>query len=538
MTKFVHFRTQSSYSMLESAIKIEDLIALAKKFSMSAVCLSDRGNLFGSLEFSLSAMKDGIQPICGIILNISFSRKKLSEDFAEILLIAKDEIGYKNLLRLASYSFIKNNRAICNHITFEDLKECNDGLIVLSGYTKGIIGKLLLHDAYEEAKQEAKKLILIFGNRFYFEIMRHNLVDEKKIEPEYLTIANEFSIPLIATNQVLFSNINMHDTHDILLCISEGVVKDQQKRNRVSNQCYFKSADEMIELFTDIPEAIENTVNLVRRIYVIAEGKKLSLPNFINSNSSGEEMIQELSLQGLKKKLAIKAALENTSQIEDSIIFDEYFARLQYELKIICNMNFQGYFLIVSDFIRWSKENGIAVGPGRGSGAGSIVAWCLQITDLDPIKFGLLFERFLNPERISMPDFDIDFCQERREEVIAYVRRKYGEDRVGQIITFGKLQAKAVIKDVSRVLGLSYTIADHLTELVPFNAVNPLTLKQAVKDVVELGNASKGKVKIIFEDVEGMKKVETTIWGFTDKNVILKKTTIIPIRRIHEVKFY
>ena len=490
--KFVHFRTQSSYSMLESAIKIEDLVALTKKCGMSTVCLADRGNLFGSLEFSLEATKTRIQPICGVLLNISFSHKKLEQDFAEILIIAKDGVGYKNLLKLVSYSFIKNGRSICNHITFDDLKDCNDGLIILSAYTKGIIGKLLLNGSYDEAIQKTKKLVSIFGNRFYFEIMRHNLVDEKQIESEYLKIANELLVPLIATNQVLFGDIKMHDAHDILLCISQGVVKDEQNRARVSNQCYFKSADEMIELFADLPEAIENTVHLVNRIYVMAEVKEPSLPNFTDGSISEEDLIKQESQRGLEKKLAVKFALENISQTEESIIRAEYFARLEYELEIICKMNFQGYFLIVSDFIRWSKENGIAVGPGRGSGAGSIVAWCLQITDLDPIKFGLLFERFLNPERISMPDFDIDFCQERREEVISYVRKKYGEGRVGQIITFGKLQAKAVIKDVSRVLGLSYTIADYLTELVPFNAVNPVTLSQAINEVAELRVAAKG----------------------------------------------
>ncbi len=490
--KFVHFRAQSSYSMLESAIKIEDLVSLAKKHDMNAVCLADRGNLFGSLEFSLAATSSEIQPICGVILNISFINKKLQQDFAEILIIAKDEVGYKNLLRLVSYSFIKNDRTICNHITFNDLKECSNGLVILSAYAKGIIGKLLLSGSYEEALKESKNFIAIFGDRFYFEIMRHNLADEKQIEPEYLKIASELSIPLIATNQILFADIKMHDAHDILLCISQGVVKDEQSRFRVSNQCYFKSSDEMIQLFADLPEAIENTVNLVKRIYVMPEVKQPSLPNFTDGSISEEDLIKQESKKGLEKKLAIKFALENISKTEESVVRSEYFARLEYELGIICKMNFQGYFLIVSDFIRWSKENGIAVGPGRGSGAGSIIAWCLQITDLDPIKFGLLFERFLNPERISMPDFDIDFCQERREEVISYVRKKYGEGRVGQIITFGKLQAKAVIKDVSRVLSLSYNIADYLTELVPFNAVNPVTLSQAINDVAELRDAAKG----------------------------------------------
>ena len=486
--KFVHFRTQSSYSMLESAIKVDELAYLAKKHGMSAVCLADRGNLFASLEFALEAVKNRVQPIHGSILNISFQ----NQNFAEILLIAKDPIGYKNLLKLVSYSFIKNDRSICNHISFEDLQEYNEGLIVLSGYAKGITGKLLLAKDYNGAKSEAEKLLSIFGDRFYFEIMRHNLADEKQIESQYIQIAQELSIPLIATNQILFADIKMHDAHDILLCISEGVVKDEQKRPRVSNQCFFKSADEMIELFIDLPEAIQNSVNLVHRIYVMAEVKEPALPNFTDGSISEEDLIKQESKDGLEQRLAVKFATENTSETDKGKIREEYFARLDYELDIICKMNFSGYFLIVSDFIRWSKEHGIAVGPGRGSGAGSIIAWSLQITDLDPIKFGLLFERFLNPERVSMPDFDIDFCQERREEVISYVRSKYGDNRVCQIITFGKLQAKAVIKDVSRVLGLPYSIADHLTELVPFNAVNPVTLSQAINEVPELRDAAKG----------------------------------------------
>ena len=495
LDKFIHFRTQSSYSMLESAIKVEDLVALVKKHRMSAVCLADRGNLFASLEFALEAADSEVQPIHGAILNITFDNSSSSKgkDFADILLIAKDEIGYKNLLTLVSYGFMKNDRAVCNHITFEDLTLHNEGIVVLSAYSNGIVGKLLLAKNYEGAKLESKKFLEIFGDRFYFEIMRHGLESEKQIESDYLKLASELSIPLIATNSVLFSDITMHDTHDILLCISESVVKEEEKRKRVSNQCYFKSAEEMVELFSDLPEAITNSVNLAKRIYVMAEEKDPALPNFTDGSVSEEDLIREESKKGLEQRLALKFSVENTSESEQSVVYNEYIERLEYELSVICKMNFQGYFLIVSDFIRWSKANGIAVGPGRGSGAGSIVAWCLQITDLDPIKFGLLFERFLNPERISMPDFDIDFCQERREEVISYVRKKYGDNRVGQIITFGKLQAKAVIKDVARVLGLAYSVADYITELVPFNAVNPVTLSQAINEVAELKDAARGK---------------------------------------------
>jgi DNA polymerase-3 subunit alpha len=490
--KFVHFRTQSSYSMLESTIKVDQLVDLTKNQGMNAVCLSDRGNLFASLEFAQTAIKSRIQPIHGSILNILFTNKG-KEDFAEILLIAKDKVGYQNLLKLMSLTFTTNNRKICNHITFGDLEQYSDGLIVLSAYTEGVIGKLLLGNATDAATNSAKKLQKLFGDRFYFEIMRHQLEQERRIEDKYLQIANHLKIPLLATNQVLFSDISMHDSHDVLLCISEGVVRDVQDRKRASNQCYFKSSEEMITLFKDLPEAIENTTHLAQRCYVMSESRPPSLPNFTDGKISKEDLIRKQANDGMEEKLSQKFARDNTPKENQDSLRKEYFDRLSYELDIICRMDFAGYFLIVSDFIKWSKKNGIAVGPGRGSGAGSIIAWVLQITDLDPIKFGLLFERFLNPERVSMPDFDIDFCQERRHEVISYVRAKYGDERVGQIITFGKLQAKAVLKDVSRVLSLPYGIADYLTELVPFNAINPVTLNQAMQDVAELKNAADGK---------------------------------------------
>ncbi|WP_316354241.1 DNA polymerase III subunit alpha [Candidatus Trichorickettsia mobilis] len=482
---FVHFRVQSSYSMLESALTIDNIVGLAKTASMPALCLADRGNLFGSLEFAISASNYGLQPIHGAILNLAIAEKQ----FAEILLIAKDDIGYHNLLKLVSYSFIKNERKICNHITLNDLVEYSDGIIALSCYTEGVIGKSLLSNDLNQAISWASQLQNIFGDRFYFEVMRHHLEKERLIEANYINIAADLGIPLLATNNVLFSNIEMHDAHDVLLCIAGGVTKDHDHRKRVSNQCYFKSKAEMIALFADLPSAIENTVCLAKRCYFMAETRSPMLPSFSTNKEIAEvDILRQEAIAGLNSRLAIKSRYENPADEISQV----YFERLEYELDIICRMNFAGYFLIVADFIKWSKEQGIAVGPGRGSGVGSIVAWSLLITDLDPIKFGLLFERFLNPERISMPDFDIDFCQERREEVINYVRTKYGDNRVGQIITFGKMQAKAVIKDVARVLGLAYRYADYLTELVPFNAVNPVTLEAAIASVAELKAAASG----------------------------------------------
>ncbi|MCZ6926042.1 MAG: DNA polymerase III subunit alpha, partial [Rickettsia endosymbiont of Ixodes persulcatus] len=486
--EFIHLRTQSSYSFLESALTIEKVVELASSNKMSAICLADRGHLFGSLEFALYAVKKGLQPIHGVILNIQYD----INIFAQILLIAKDEVGYKNLLKLSSLTFTKNDRKICDHINFEDLVKYQEGLIALCCYTDGIVGKCLLARNEEQAMLFARKLREILGDRFYFEIMRHDLPEEQFIEDSYIRIAAKLAIPLVATNKVLFSEKSMHDAHDVLLCISAGVTKEYPDRKTVSENCYFKSPREMIELFSDLPAAIENTVNLRERCYFAAHANPPMLPNFATKDIGETDLIRKEAKEGLLARLATKFKSENISLENQEELKTEYFSRLNYELDIICNMNFAGYFLIVSDFIKWSKQEGILVGPGRGSGASSVVAWSLLITDLDPIKFGLLFERFLNPERISMPDFDIDFCQERREEVINYVRSKYGNNRVGQIITFGKMQAKAVIKDVARVLSLPYKFADYLTELVPFSAVNPVTLEQAMREVPELANAAKG----------------------------------------------
>ena len=505
---FVHLRVQSSYSLLASTIKLPSLIACTKKNKMSAVALTDRANLFGSLEFALEAKKYGIQPIHGLLINLKYDGPQ-SNELGEILLLAKDQEGYKNLLYLGSAPYLKNDRKYGEYITLEDLEEHNNGLIMLSGYSDGPIGKELLKNNQNKAQEITERFISLFGDRFYFEIFRHSENAETKIESKYLLLASKLNVPLVATNKVLFENMAMQEAHDVLLCIEAGVTKDNQARKHASNQCYFKSSKEMSYLFRDIFSSIENAANIAKRCYVMAEEQEPMLPNFA-SDTSEEELLRTLSTDGLNRRLEHKFKIENIKgNIEE--IRKNYFARLEYELEVVLKMKFAGYFLIVSDFIKWSKQNGIYVGPGRGSGAGSIIAWSMLITDLDPIKFGLLFERFLNPERVSMPDFDIDFCQERREEVINYVRSKYGDNRVAQIITFGKLQAKAVIKDVARVLSLRYEIADYLTELVPFNAVNPVTLNQAVREVAELKQAYGGKGLYNFqEDNELIKQVLDT----------------------------
>ncbi len=507
---FVHLRVQSSYSLLASAIKIPSLIFCVKKNKMRSVALTDRANLFGSLEFALEAKKQQIQPLHGLIINLKYGINELEPEFGEILILAQNTEGYKNLLYLGSAPYLRKDRKLIEHITFEELEAHNKGLIILSGYTDGPIGKEIQKNNLNFAEEISRRFLQIFGDRFYFEIFRHSESNEKQIEAKYLQLAAKLEVPLAATNKVLFEDIKMHEAHDVLLCIAAGVTKDNHNRKHASNQCYFKSKEEMAALFKDIPSAIENAGYIAQRCAFAACEHEPMLPNFA-SDVSEEELLRKLATQGLNNRLQHKFDVENITAREQEEIRKAYFERLEYELRVVLAMKFAGYFLIVSDFIKWSKENGIYVGPGRGSGAGSIIAWSMLITDLDPIKFGLLFERFLNPERVSMPDFDIDFCQERREEVINYVRRKYRDERVAQIITFGKLQAKAVIKDVARVLSLRYEIADYLTELVPFNAVNPVTLDQAVREVSELKQASSGKGLYNFkEDNELIKQVLDT----------------------------
>ncbi len=462
---FIHLRCHTSFSLAEGAIKIDELIELIKKNRMPALAVTDSGNLFCSLEFSLAAIKAGIQPIMGCVVSIDMQSKE--SELSKVVLLAKDEQGFKNLLKLVSKTFLVKYDNYPVHIKLEDLENYNDGLICLSGGHTGPIGQAILQNNKSLAKAHCLKLKEIFGNRFYIELMRHGLLEEEKTEDYFLELAYENDIPIVATNDVMFANRKMHEAHHILTCISEGKYSDDEGTSKFTPHHYFKSSAEMREVFSDLPEAINNTVEIAKRCAVMAKARDPMLPKI--GNNEEEELIKQ-SREGLAQRL------ENY-QGDKSV----YFQRLEFELGVISKMGFPGYFLIVSDFIKWSKRNGIPVGPGRGSGAGSVVAWSLYITDLDPIRFGLLFERFLNPERISMPDFDIDFCQIRRDEVIKYVQDKYGDDRVAQIITFGKLQARAVLRDVGRVLQLPYSQVDKISKLIPFNAVNPVTLGQAIE---------------------------------------------------------
>ncbi|MBV0899707.1 MAG: DNA polymerase III subunit alpha [Wolbachia endosymbiont of Fragariocoptes setiger] len=460
---FIHLRVHSVYSLLESSVKIEELIDLCLRYKMPAVAITDSGNLFGSLEFAEYAASKGIQPIIGCNIIIDHLNQKLP-----ILLIAKNEKGYTNLVNLVSESFRKKeNNHDAPYINFTELSNLNTGLIALTGGYDGILAQLLL----KKDNRLIDILLSIFGDRLYVELQRHGLSGELAIEETLVNFAYQHNIPLVATNSVFFSNQSDYEAHDILTCISEGsyALQDNRKK-KLTNEHYFKSVKEMRELFSDIPEAVSNTLVIAQRCSYMPRSRKPILPKFpCRNNRTEDDELKEQAFAGLKLRIA---DIENIDS-------QQYYDRLDYELNVITSMNYSGYFLIVSDFIRWSKANSIPVGPGRGSGAGSIVSWALYITDLDPIKFGLIFERFLNPDRISMPDFDIDFCQEKRDLVVDYVRKKYGY--VAQIITFGKLQARAVLRDVGRVLQMPYSQVDKISKMVPFNPVNPVTLSQAIQ---------------------------------------------------------
>ncbi|QIT35787.1 DNA polymerase III subunit alpha [Wolbachia endosymbiont of Brugia pahangi] len=459
---FIHLRVHSVYSLLESSVKIEELIGLCLRNKMPAVAITDSGNLFGSLEFSEYAASRGIQLITGCNIIVRYSEQNLP-----ILLLTKNEQGYTNLVTLVSKSFRKRkNNSDIPYVDFDELLNLSTGLITLTGGCDGILAQLL----FRQDKGIVEKLLLAFNGHLYVELQRHGLNKELELEETLIDFAYQHNIPLVATNDVFFPNRSDYEAYDILTCISEGSYTLENNRKKLTTEHYFKSVAEMEKLFSDIPEAIHNTLVIAKRCSYMPRSRQPILPKFpCRENKTENEELKEQATAGLELRIANKIDID----------LKQYYDRLNYELSVITSMNYAGYFLIVSDFIRWSKANGIPVGPGRGSGAGSIVAWALQITDLDPIKFGLIFERFLNPDRISMPDFDIDFCQEKRDLVIDYVQKKYGY--VAQIITFGKLQARAVLRDVGRVLQMSYTQVDKISKMVPFNPVNPVTLSQAIE---------------------------------------------------------
>jgi DNA polymerase-3 subunit alpha len=472
---FVHLRVRSAYSLLEGAIKADQIGKLAAAAGMPAAGLADRANLFGALEYSSYAKDAGVQPIIGCAIPVTGIGGGPTERWARaptVMLLAQNEQGYLNLSELSSIAYLDSAELPEPIVPWSKVVEYSDGLILLSGGTDGPVDALFAGGKTAEASAALAEMHRVFGDRFYVELQRHGLPKQAAAEPGLVNWAYENDVPLVATNDVYFAKSQFYEAHDALLCIADGAFVGQDERRRVTSEHWFKPPADMRKLFADLPEACDNTLDIARRCAFMVHKRAPILPSFPTGDGRNEaEELRHQAREGLKMRLE---GLTLSAPEED------YWKRLEFELDIIEKMGFPGYFLIVSDFIKWGKAHGIPVGPGRGSGAGSLVAWVLTITDLDPLRFGLLFERFLNPERVSMPDFDVDFCQERREEVISYVQEKYGRDRVAQIITFGSLQARAVLRDVGRVMQLPLGLVDRLCKMVPNNPAAPVTLAQAI----------------------------------------------------------
>ncbi len=464
---FVHLRVHSSYSLSEGAIKCSKIPALARKAGMPAVAIADTGNLFGAIEFSQACVSAGIQPIIGCQLLVAEAGF-----MAPVIALARTSVGMNSLQLLSSAGYIENPAGERPHITLAHLQQHSEGLFLLTGGTEGPLGRLLADGRVNEARRFLSALKESFGPDLAVEIIRHGNDVERTIEPGLLMLADEAALPIVATNECFFSEPSMHEAHAALLCIAEGRQLADPNRRKVSHEAWFKPAAAMRAAFADLPDACDNTLAIARLCAAMAETRRPMLPTFpdIRTGMNEAETLSAMAREGLDKRLSA-LGIENRGPYDD---------RLSFELRVIEKMGFPGYFLIVADIIQWAKSQNIPVGPGRGSGAASVVAWSLTITDLDPLRYDLLFERFLNPERISMPDFDIDFCQHRRDEVIAYVRERYGADRVAQIITFGKLQARAAVRDVGRVLGLTFGQVNKVAELIPNNPAKPVTLAEAI----------------------------------------------------------
>jgi DNA polymerase III subunit alpha len=479
---FVHLHVHSSYSLLEGALPIARLAELAKADRQPALALTDTDNMFGALEFSEKMAASGIQPIAGCALAIDFGDQETRPggpplERPHIVLVAAREDGYRSLMRLNSRAFLESPPHERPHAKIAWLEGATDGLIALTGGPSGPLDAAIVAGQGALAQARCDTLVRLFGDRLYIELQRHG--DERPAEAALLEMAYARGIPLVATNEPFFAKRDDHEAHDALICIAEGKLVADSERRQLSPDYRFKTRAEMAELFADLPEALASTVEIARRCAFRPTTQAPILPRF-SIGESGEAVDEAAELRkqaeaGLARRLRAHGLAAGRTE-------EDYRERLAFELGVIEKMKYPGYFLIVADFIQWAKSQGIPVGPGRGSGAGSLVAYALTITDLDPIRFGLLFERFLNPERVSMPDFDIDFCQDRRDEVIRYVQGRYGRDRVAQIITFGTLQARGVLRDVGRVLQMPYGQVDKLCKLVPQNPANPVTLKRAIED--------------------------------------------------------
>jgi DNA polymerase-3 subunit alpha len=475
---FVHLRVKSAYSLLEGAMRPSEIAELARVQAMPAVAITDVNNLFGVYENSETLAKAGVQPIVGCLLAVDFELKPalapgfMREKPALLPLLAQNETGYRNLAKLLSGAYLDVEPGDWAHVKADRLARHGEGLIALTGGPGGPLNRMLSEGQGDAAGALLDTLSAIFGDRLYVELQRHGLENERATEERLIALAYEKRLPLVATNDVHFGPPEMYEAHDALLCIADASFVSQEDRRRLTREHRFKSPAEMTAQFADLPEAIQNTVEIAKRCAFRPKKREPILPKFVpDSGLSPEEELRVQAEAGLARRLAVHGLHGDEKT---------YKSRLAYELDVILRMNFAGYFLIVSDFMKWTRAQGIPVGV-RGSGATSLVAWSLDITNLDPIRFGLLFERFLNPERISMPDFDIDFCQERRDEVVRYVQQKYGADRVAHIIALGSLQARAAVRDVGRVLQMPLGLVDRIAKLVPNPPGKPVSIKDAVE---------------------------------------------------------
>ena len=471
---FNNFKIHTQYSICEGAIKIDDLAEYCKFHKIKSLGLADSYNLCGALEFSEKLSKVGTQPIIGTQINLS-----AHNIIGKVTLYAKTLEGYKNLTKLSSLSYLRNKQTDEPVCEIKDLISNNDDLILLTGNYRDFFGKLFFANKLNNIVEDIKQLRKYFSDRLYFEIQRHDEENEKNFENYLLNMSKTLGIPIIASQEVFYLKKEMHEAHDALRCIGDKNFIDDKNRIRLSKEHYLKASDDLKKLYSDIPEALENNFNFHLRFNFKPKKSKPILPSLANdkANSPESELFREAN-QGLKNRIENFISKKNISETKEEVK-KKYEERLRHEINIINSMDYASYFLIVSDYIKWAKKNSIPVGPGRGSGAGSLVAYCLDITDLDPIEYDLIFERFLNPDRISMPDFDIDFCEEKRDKVFKYLKSKY-KDGVAHIITFGKLKARMALRDVGRVLGLPYSHVDRLCKMVPFDPSRPLTLKESI----------------------------------------------------------
>ena len=471
---FVHLRLHTEYSLLDSVVRIPELVAAVSAAGMPAVAVTDQNNLFAMVKFYREALKNGIKPLIGVDLLVREEGERAAP--SRLTLLCQSPEGYRNLARLVSRAYLEGQERGIPRIerAWLTAENCR-GLIALSAASDGDVGRALVNAREADAERLLGAWLELFPGRYYLELQRLGRPFEEAYIGAAVTLASRHHVPVVATNDVRFLKAEEFDSHEARVCIHDGaLLADPGRVRRYSRQQYLRSAQEMAALFADIPEALANSVEIARRCSLPLKLGEARLPQYpVPNGFTTEQFLFAEAARGLTERFEAVAAEP-----------PEYRARLESELAVICQMGFAGYFLIVADFIRWARENGVPVGPGRGSGAGSLVAYSLRITDLDPIRHDLLFERFLNPERVSMPDFDIDFCMDGRDRVIEYVAQKYGRERVSQIITYGTMAAKAVVRDVGRVLGMTYGYVDRIAKLIPFEL--GITLDAALEKEPEL----------------------------------------------------